>query len=444
MKRRLVFAAAFCAGLAAQAVSVSNVRFAYDATLHHATITYDLADGPAIVTLDILTNATVAAQGVSIGGANMRSVFGDVNKVIPSGQNHVITWKTDVPAAFAGPVAGLRPVVNVWTLAAPPEVMVIDLSHKVNNYTEYERFYYPSLDALPGGVTGNAEYKTTKLVMKHIHAPVGGKWMMGSYNECNAGGNEAQHEVSLTEDFWLGVFELTQYQTYLIFGSWPQASSSDRHPFFAFEDGGIYGMRPLETCCFNFLRGGPTAIEPSSTSLLGYLRSRTGYAFDFPGEMQWEYAARCGHPPGRWGDGSAMIRDGSYTAAASQIDDPAVSRMSRNRFTGGATADANLGAFQGTAIVGSYAPSDWGLYDMHGNVSEMCRDWYVNDITALDGVVQTNTPPVNSDNHVIRGGSYSDYFYNIRPCRRISHPRNNNSKTIGCRLYAPISPTVTE
>jgi formylglycine-generating enzyme required for sulfatase activity len=443
MKRRLVFAAAFCAGLAAQAVSVSNVRFAYDATLHHATITYDLADGPAIVTLDILTNATVAAEGASIGGANVRSVFGDVNKVVPSGQNHVITWKTDAPAAFAGPVSGLRPVVNAWTLTAPPEVMVIDLSHKIDG-TTYELFYYPSLDALPGGITDNMEYKTTKLVMKHIHAPVGGKWMMGSFGEFNAGSNEVQHEVSLTDDYWMGVFELTQYQTYLIKGGWPNASNG-QGAYFKTVDGGVYGMRPLEYCCFNFMRSTVPPEAPGATTVFGYLRSRTGYAFDLPGEMQWEYAARCGNPPGMWGDGSAMAFNSSSSASSAAEDDPAADRLSRNIFTGGATGDPALGAHQGTAIVGSYAPNKWGLYDMHGNVKEMCLDYYVADITELDGAIQKNPgTPAGSDAHVIRGGCYWDYHHNMRPCKRLSKVRNSNDKTIGCRLYAPIAPTVME
>ena len=419
---------------------VSNVSFSYDQTAHMATITYDLAGEAAIITLDVLTNATVLTEGVTIGGMNMRSVFGHVNKIVETGTGHVITWKTDAPSVFAGPTAGLRPVVNAWTLDNPPEVMVIDLSHKVNDYTAYERFYYPSLDALPGGITENQEYKTTKLVMKHIHAPVGGKWIMGTFGEFGMSANEAQHEVTLTDDYWIGVFELTQYQTYLIKGAWPNASNGNG-AYFKNADGGIYGMRPLEYCCFNFMRGAAYPDAPGETTVFGYLRARTGYAFDMPGEMQWEYAARCGNPPGLWGDGSAMAFNASSPSSSTTSDDPALDRLSRNYFTGGDNGDAALGAHQGTAIVGSYAPNKWGLYDMHGNVKEMCLDYYVADITEADGAVQTNLgTPAGSDGHVVRGGCYWDNHKNMRPCVRQSQVRNSNQKTVGCRLYAPIAP----
>lgn len=436
----MVWAVGCAVTLARAEPLVSNVRFSYDAARHHATVTYDLTREAAIITLDIVTNASGHVQGASIGGRNVRSVFGAVNRVIEPAQDLVITWKTDALKASPGPYPGLRPVVKAWTLDKPPDVMVVDLSRKVSGGTSYACFYYPSLAALPGGVTENREYKTTKLVMKHIYAPAGGKWVMGSFGEFGMKDNEAQHEVRLTEDYWMGVFELTQYQTYLIAGAWPNASNGGG-AFFKNADGGVYGMRPLENCCFNFMRHTAPPAAPGETTVFGYLRARTGYAFDMPGEMQWEYAARCGNPPGQWGDGSAMAFTSSSPDSMSMVGDPALNRLSRNIETGGEQGDAALGAFQGTAIVGSYRANRWGLYDMHGNVKEMCLDYYVADITRADGAVQVNPgTPAGSDQHVIRGGCYWDWPKNIRPCFRQGQVRNMNNKVIGTRLCAPIAP----
>jgi formylglycine-generating enzyme required for sulfatase activity len=125
----------------------------------------------------------------------------------------------------------------------------------------------------------------------------------------------------------------------------------------------------------------------------------------------------------------------------SLVGDPALNRLSRNIETGGEQGDAALGAFQGTAIVGSYRANRWGLYDMHGNVKEMCLDYYVADITRADGAVQVNTgTPAGSDQHVVRGGCYWDWPKNLRPCFRQGQVRNMNNKVIGTRLCAPIAP----
>ena len=104
---------------------------------------------------------------------------------------------------------------------------------------------------------------------------------------------------------------------------------------------------------------------------------------------------------------------------------------------------ASCGATNGTAVVGSYAPSDWGLYDMHGNVYEWCLDWYADDITGIDGKVNidpatpantlSGTPAVGSA-RVKRGGGWSSLAGDCRPAFRSSGSTGNQLNYNGLRV----------
>ena len=90
------------------------------------------------------------------------------------------------------------------------------------------------------GVTNSEEYVTTKLVMRKIPA-AGQTFTIGSPTTeigrkntdkskvdgvvSTISGRETQHSVTLTKDFYLGVFEVTQYQWWKIMGAWPSAWS---------------------------------------------------------------------------------------------------------------------------------------------------------------------------------------------------------------------------
>jgi formylglycine-generating enzyme required for sulfatase activity len=109
---------------------------------------------------------------------------------------------------------------------------------------------------------------------------------------------------------------------------------------------------------------------------MGKLRARTGLDFDLPTEAQWEYACRAGttttYSYGNSADGNYMWYDSNSNSK--------------------------------THVVGTKQPNLWGLYDMHGNVSEWCLDWY--------GTLSYGTDPKGSSsgsNRVKRGGSW--YYY---------------------------------
>jgi hypothetical protein len=80
---------ALASGTAVSAPKVSNVNMVQDAGSRVVTVTYDLGDEPAIVTLDITTN------DVSIGTENIAYLSGDVNRKVLGGIGKKLTWKPD-------------------------------------------------------------------------------------------------------------------------------------------------------------------------------------------------------------------------------------------------------------------------------------------------------------------------------------------------------------
>ena len=211
MKKTLVLHVVAFAGLAsfasgvAPAITLDSVS---QSSAQIVTISYSLANAPAVVTFSMETNGP--SGWVRIDPAALSTAQGDVNRLVAVGQR-MIKWKPykDFKGVQIGE-NGARAVVTAWPTNNPPAYMVIDL-------VDGSRRYYESEAYLPyGGVLSNDIYRTSQLVMRKVIAK-GVTWTMGSVAETGrTAAYEKLHVVTLDENYYLAVFPLTQRQHALI------------------------------------------------------------------------------------------------------------------------------------------------------------------------------------------------------------------------------------
>jgi formylglycine-generating enzyme required for sulfatase activity len=139
------------------------------------------------------------------------------------------------------------------------------------------------------------------------------------------------------------------------------------------------------------------------------LSEQEGVEFRLPTEAQWEYACRAGTTT-IYSFGDDVLKLGQYAWYKKNTLD--VGEIYAHR-------------------VGQKPPNPWGLYDMHGNVLELCQDWYRKyESPAVDDPAG----PASGRVRVLRGGSF---YFETDYCRsaiRLNWRPVNRSNDIGFRV----------
>lgn len=266
--------------------------------------------------------------------------------------------------------------------------------------------------------------KTTNIVFRLIQP---GKFMIGqSWDVCKQS-DTPPGEITITRPFYFAVFETTRYQFSEVFGTgWDGAMSwtsslilpANRLSWTILRaSNGTKDKSGLYNTDASYawpLKGS----EVTPQSLIGKLRARLGndVGFDIPTDAEWQYVARCGSFDKRSFCNGGMARNGSAdgNADAWGYDNKSLNPIACYK------RDASMGDSTGPVEVGSYLPSDWGIFDLHGNVAEFVLDRYTGrnarsesqfvDPYCLRDDLKTSSGALATA-YILKGGSYRDQAY---------------------------------
>ena len=211
-----------------------------------------------------------------------------------------------------------------------------------------------------------------------------GTFTMGATPEMKNPDNDEKptHRVTLTNDYYIGKYEVTQALWQMVMGNNPSEFKGDN--------------LPVETVSWY-----------DCQEFISKLNRITGKMFRLPTEAEWEYAARGGN----------KSRGYQYSGS---------NNLSDVAWYGNNSGDE-------THAVGTKQPNELGIYDMSGNVDEWCQDWK----GAYSSSSQVNPTGANSgSSRVIRGGSWdaSAWGWGCRSSYRSCTLPGNRYYGFGLRL----------
>jgi formylglycine-generating enzyme required for sulfatase activity/serine/threonine protein kinase len=239
----------------------------------------------------------------------------------------------------------------------------------------------PAPKPFPTKLKEEVETKVASIEKEMVLIPAG-KFMMGSHtSEKGRRNNEKQHEVTITNPYYMGKYEITQEQWEAVMGDNPSQVKGAKLP--VTDVWGDY--------CQEFIKK---------------LNANTSGGYRLPTEAEWEYACRAGTRTAYSFGDKITPKDANYT-------------------------DSRLGK---SVVVGSYEPNAFGLYDMHGNVREWCEDWFGPYPT---GSVMDPKGPVTGERWALRGGCFVNDETQVRSSARNYYKlyeEKLNGPVVGFRL----------
>ena len=235
-----------------------------------------------------------------------------------------------------------------------------------------------------------------------------GTFRMGSpLDEVDASSSEVpQTAVTISRGFWMGKYEVMQGEYLAVMSRNPSEFSTN--------NGYAEDLsRPVETVSwFDATNYCATLTQRER----GAGRITTNSVYRLPTEAEWEYACR------------AWTSDRRFSYG----DDPGYTNLTSYAWYGANSTNT-------THPVGQKLPNPWGLYDIHGNVSEWCQDYWYGRYPG--GLAVDPQGPETGSPRVIRGGDWYNVPWHYRSASRDNNYPELRAGFLGFRvLLAPGQP----
>jgi len=243
-----------------------------------------------------------------------------------------------------------------------------------------------------------------------------GTFTMGSPSEeVNRNLNEGpQRLIEIPDGFWMGRYEVTQGEYQEVMGNNPSFYNGFRNTFPVGSEGIDFSVdlsRPVEQVSWNDATNYCATLTQRERALGNIPQN---WVYRLPTEAEWEYACRA-----------------ETTTRFSYGDDTDYTEFTDYGwyFNNSGIFDPSAGGIWRSHPVGQKQGNPWGLYDMHGNITEWCGDWYTNTYLIGDSYLLLHGP-ATGDVRVRRGGGMIE---NAKDCRSASrfnlHPDNYSYDT---------------
>ena len=372
--KHTVFLSVLAFALAASAVPTVTItraqqRFPWNGLVDIDYTVSGLEGDVADYTLGVSVKATVKGVETTYAASNFLD-WAACDLPVAEGA-HRITWIASADGAtFASDSVKVSAALTYDPISSEEaDYIIVDVSGGALATTYPARFVRGA--AIDTRTFCKDTYRLTRVVLKKVCA---GSFWMGPGN-VSSGSN--RHYVTLTKDFFLGIFPVTQGQFLNVTGTNPT-------------NAGFTGSRTWTVFC-NLQQG-----LLDSNSFASLLNARVRYhglpvgAFTLPTESQWEYACRAG----------------TQTAYYWGSDKTTAAEAAKYMFTKECKGADNKVLLS----VGSKLPNAWGFFDMLGSALEYCRDLYGTYPTSDEENPAVDPVGVNGTQYPIRGSSHINAY----------------------------------